>query len=238
VLVCTHATFRFAVDRFGVEAFDDRLIAVDEFHHVSANPDNKLGSQLGAFIARDKVHLVAMTGSYFRGDSEAVDVARYSDIRAVDPNGLAGVDILCGGFPCQDLSVAGKRAGLVGERSGLFWEIVRFADVLRPRWLVLENVPGLLSSNGGGDMATVIGALADLGYLGAWRVLDAQFVVIDEYGPIPKDDIAAGYDACLKSLPRLGFDRTFHEDGIGVWERVRPPELVPEAPLHCSGQHP
>lgn len=72
VLVCTHATFRFAIERFGVEAFDDRLIAVDEFHHVSANPDNVLGRQLGEFIARDKTHIVAMTGSYFRGDAEAV----------------------------------------------------------------------------------------------------------------------------------------------------------------------
>lgn len=72
VLVCTHATFRFAVEELGIETFDERLIAVDEFHHVSSNPDNVLGSQLGAFIARDKVHLVAMTGSYFRGDSEAV----------------------------------------------------------------------------------------------------------------------------------------------------------------------
>lgn len=72
VLVCTHATFRFAVEELGIEAFDNRLIAIDEFHHVSSNPDNKLGSQLGAFIARDKAHLVAMTGSYFRGDSEAV----------------------------------------------------------------------------------------------------------------------------------------------------------------------
>jgi len=72
VLVTTHATFRFAVDRFGIEVFDDRLIAVDEFHHVSANPDNKLGTHLGAFIARDRVHIVAMTGSYFRGDAEAV----------------------------------------------------------------------------------------------------------------------------------------------------------------------
>jgi len=72
VLVCTHATFRFAVDQFGVAAFDNCLIAVDEFHHVSANPDNKLGAQLGEFIARDKVHIVAMTGSYFRGDAEAV----------------------------------------------------------------------------------------------------------------------------------------------------------------------
>lgn len=84
VLVCTHATFRFAVDKFGVAAFDDRLIAVDEFHHVSANPDNKLGTHLGQFIARDKVHIVAMTGSYFRGDAEAVlaptDEARFDTV--------------------------------------------------------------------------------------------------------------------------------------------------------------
>ncbi len=84
VLVCTHATFRFAVDRFGVDAFDNRLIAVDEFHHVSANPDNKLGAHLAEFIARDKVHIVAMTGSYFRGDAEPVlmphDEARFDTV--------------------------------------------------------------------------------------------------------------------------------------------------------------
>jgi superfamily II DNA or RNA helicase len=72
VLVCTHATFRFAVEKFGVEAFDDRLIAVDEFHHVSANPDSRLGDHVRQFMARDKAHLVAMTGSYFRGDAESV----------------------------------------------------------------------------------------------------------------------------------------------------------------------
>ena len=71
-LVCTHATFRFAVDELGIEPFDDCLIAVDEFHHVSANPDNRLGAQLGQFMSRDKAHIVAMTGSYFRGDAEAV----------------------------------------------------------------------------------------------------------------------------------------------------------------------
>lgn len=84
VLVCTHATFRFAVEKFGVAAFDDRLIAVDEFHHVSANPDNKLGTHLGQLIARDKLHIVAMTGSYFRGDAEAVlspiDEARFDTV--------------------------------------------------------------------------------------------------------------------------------------------------------------
>jgi hypothetical protein len=72
VLVCTHATFRFAVEEYGVAAFNDRLIAVDEFHHVSSNPDNVLGNQLTQLIAAGSAHLVAMTGSYFRGDTVAV----------------------------------------------------------------------------------------------------------------------------------------------------------------------
>ena len=71
-LVCTHATFRFAMEKFGPEVFDDRLIAVDEFHHISANPDNRLGEHIRQLMLRDKIHLVAMTGSYFRGDAEAV----------------------------------------------------------------------------------------------------------------------------------------------------------------------
>ena len=84
VLITTHATFRFAVDKFGVESFDDRLIAVDEFHHVSANPENKLGVHLGGFISRDRVHLIAMTGSYFRGDTVAIlspsDEAKFENV--------------------------------------------------------------------------------------------------------------------------------------------------------------
>jgi hypothetical protein len=98
VLVCTHATFRFAVDQFGVEAFDDRLIAVDEFHHVSANPDNKLGQHLGQFIARDRTHIVAMTGSYFRGDAEAVlgpgDEAKFDTFTYTYYQQLNGYDYL------------------------------------------------------------------------------------------------------------------------------------------------
>lgn len=98
VLVCTHATFRFAVDQFGIEKFDDRLIAVDEFHHVSANPDNKLGLHLGQFIARDKVHIVAMTGSYFRGDAEAVlspqDEAKFDTVTYTYYEQLNGYEYL------------------------------------------------------------------------------------------------------------------------------------------------
>ena len=71
-LVCTHATFRFAFEKLGAAAFDDRLIAVDEFHHVSSNEDNRLGDYVHQLIERGKAHLVAMTGSYFRGDAAAV----------------------------------------------------------------------------------------------------------------------------------------------------------------------
>jgi DNA (cytosine-5)-methyltransferase 1 len=82
--------------------------------------------------------------------------------------------IITGGFPCQDLSVAGKRAGLGGSRSGLFWEICRLLDETRAQNFILENVPGLLSSNQGADMAVVLEALVERGYRIAYRVLDAQ----------------------------------------------------------------
>ena len=98
VLVCTHATFRFAVDKFGVERFDNRLIAVDEFHHVSADPDSKLGQHLGAFIVRDKVHVVAMTGSYFRGDAMPVlspeDEAKFETVTYTYYEQLNGYEFL------------------------------------------------------------------------------------------------------------------------------------------------
>jgi DNA (cytosine-5)-methyltransferase 1 len=82
--------------------------------------------------------------------------------------------IITGGFPCQDLSVAGKRAGLAGERSGLFWEIARLVEETQTEYFIIENVPGLLSSNAGKDFGVVIGTMADLGYSLGWRVLDAQ----------------------------------------------------------------
>ncbi len=99
----------------------------------------------------------------------------FNDVREVGQHNLADVDVLTAGFPCQDLSVAGKRAGLEGARSGLFWEVVRILGELRPTWFVLENVPGLFSSNAGRDFAVVLNALDELGYGVAWRVLNSQF---------------------------------------------------------------
>lgn len=109
------------------------------------------------------------------------DVPRHDDVTtAIDwaeSEGLRGsVDIVCGGFPCQDVSVAGRRAGLAGERTGLFWDALAFAKAVEARWVVLENVPGLLSSNQGRDFGVVLTALADAGYgYIEWRVLDSQF---------------------------------------------------------------
>ena len=82
--------------------------------------------------------------------------------------------IITAGFPCQDLSVAGLRKGLDGKRSGLFWEIIRIIDETHPKFVILENVPGLLSSKRGQDMGIVITALVDRGYGVCWRVLDSQ----------------------------------------------------------------
>ena len=84
------------------------------------------------------------------------------------------VDLICGGFPCQDLSVAGKRAGLDGERSGLWFEFHRILSELRPAFCLIENVPGLLSSNSGRDFGIVLGGLDELGYVVGWAILDSQ----------------------------------------------------------------
>ena len=109
------------------------------------------------------------------------DAKHFTDVTKVTGDDLRAAGfipsrgIITGGFPCQDLSVAGKRSGLAGKRSGLYWEIIRLVEELSPAYLVLENVPGLLSSNGGRDMGTVIGALSTRGYGVSWRVLDAQY---------------------------------------------------------------
>lgn len=95
------------------------------------------------------------------------------DIR--ESRNLPPIDILTGGFPCQDLSVAGRRKGLSGSRSGLFFELVRILEESRPQWFVFENVPGLLSSNQGRDMGVVLSSLVECGYGVAWRILNSRY---------------------------------------------------------------
>lgn len=160
VLVCTHATFRFAVDKFGVEAFDDRLIAVDEFHHVSANPDNKLGIHLGDFITRDRVHIVAMTGSYFRGDAEAVlapqDEGRFESVTYTYYEQLNGYQYL------KQLDI------------GYFFYSDSYADdilkILNPTEKTIIHIPNVNSRESTKDKIKEVEHIIE--ELGAWQGTD------------------------------------------------------------------
>jgi len=160
VLVCTHATFRFAVEELGVEGFDDRLIAVDEFHHVSSNPDNKLGSQLGQFMARDKVHLLAMTGSYFRGDAEPVlapgDEAKFEPVTYTYYEQLNGYEYL------KSLEI------------GYFFYTGRYLDaiktVLDPAFKTIVHIPSVNSRESTKDKHKEVEEIMDA--LGVWKGAD------------------------------------------------------------------
>lgn len=97
----------------------------------------------------------------------------FHDARAIEPESLPDIDLICGGFPCQSFSIAGKRGGFADARGTLFFEIARIAVVKRPAYLLLENVPGLLSHDKGRTFATILGALSELGYDVAWQVLNS-----------------------------------------------------------------
>jgi len=162
VLVSTHATFRFAVDELGVEAFDDRLIAVDEFHHVSVHPDNRLGSQVGAFMARDKAHIVAMTGSYFRGDAEAVlapqDEERFDTVTYTYYEQLNGYQHL------KSLDI------------GYFFYTGRYLDaimkVLDPALKTIVHIPNVNARESLQDKYREVEEIMD--GLGIWKGVDAD----------------------------------------------------------------
>ena len=100
------------------------------------------------------------------------DVPIFDDVTTLDAQDAGPIDIICGGFPCQDLSLAGKGAGIGGSRSRLFYEIIRLAEEIRPRWLLLENVSALL----GRGMEVVLGEIAALGYDAQWHCLPASAI--------------------------------------------------------------
>ena len=143
-----------------MEAFDDRLIAVDEFHHVSVNPDNKLGSHLGQFIARDKTHIVAMTGSYFRGDAEPVlmpnDEAKFETVTYTYYEQLNGYEHL-------------KRLDI-----GYFFYTGSYADdmlkVLDPDEKTIIHIPNVNSRESTKDKVKEVEHI--IGELGEWQGTD------------------------------------------------------------------
>ena len=127
--------------------------------------------------------LPVSSGDHGAAAASASDHSHTPKYSTSSPKYLPPVDIITAGFPCQDVSVAGARAGLAGARSGLFHEIIRIVTEMReatdgryPQYVVLENVPGLTSSNRGWDFAVVLDQLAECGALDiAWRILDAQW---------------------------------------------------------------
>lgn len=160
VLVCTHATFRFAVEKFGIEKFDGRLIAVDEFHHVSADPESRLGQHLGQLIARDKVHIIAMTGSYFRGD--AVPVLAPQDEEKFDTVTYTYYEQLNGYEYLKSLDI------------GYFFYSGPYADdilkVLNPAEKTIIHIPSVNSRESTKDKIREVEHIIE--ELGAWQGTD------------------------------------------------------------------
>ncbi|MEG9884122.1 MAG: DEAD/DEAH box helicase [Hyphomicrobiales bacterium] len=242
VLLCTHATFRFSVERFGVEAFDYRLIAIDEFHHVSANPDNRLGDHLKRLIARGKVHIVAMTGSYFRGDAEPVlspeDEAKFDTVTYTYYEQLNGYEYL-------------KRIE-IGHYfySGAYADSI--LDVLDPTEKTIIHIPNVNSRESTKDKIREVEHI--LGQLGEWqgadpetgfqlvktsqgRVLKIADLVDDD--PVKRERVAAALKdpACNKDsdyvdmiialgMAKEGFDWIWCEHALTVGYRSSLTEIV------------
>jgi len=103
------------------------------------------------------------------------DVPCHGDFTTIGADDYGSIDLLVGGTPCQSFSVAGLRGGLDDDRGNLALEFLKLAQRKRPKWLVWENVPGVLSSNGGRDFGSILGGLVECGYGFAYRVLDAQY---------------------------------------------------------------
>ena len=103
------------------------------------------------------------------------DVPLHGDFTTIGADQYGPIDLLVGGTPCQSFSIAGLRGGLDDDRGNLALEFLRLAQRTRPKWLVWENVPGVLSSNGGRDFGAILGGMVELGYGFAYRVLDAQY---------------------------------------------------------------
>jgi len=159
-LVCTHATFRFAVEALGLDAFDDRLIAIDEFHHVSVDEANVLGGQLKELLNRAKVHVVAMTGSYFRGDTANVlspeDEARFATVTYTYYEQLNGYEYL--------------KALNLGYwfYSGSYLETI--GEVLDPKLKTIVHIPNVNSSASSTDKYAEVNEI--MGVLGEWQGRD------------------------------------------------------------------
>ena len=242
ILICTHATFRFALDRFGTEAFDNRLLAIDEFHHVSANPENKLGAHLTRLIARDKTDMVAMTGSYFRGDAEAVlsleNEARFKTVTYTwyeQLNGYSHLKSLDMGYHFY---------------AGAWADSIR--KVLNPEEKTILHIPNVNSRESSGDKYGEVDQILDM--IGTWegtddktgfhqvRTKDGKIIKIADLvdnNPVKRDRVSAALkDPAQKNnrdhvdiiialgMAKEGFDWIWCEHALTVGYRASMTEIV------------
>ncbi len=152
----------------------------------------------------------------------------FEDARKIVPEELPDIDLICGGFPCQSFSIAGKRGGFEDARGTLFFEIARIARIKRPKYLLLENVPGLLSHDGGRTFATILITLSELGYDVCWQVLNSanfgvpqsrkRVFIIGYLREKSSGEIQAFTEANPKTIvQKLGGrqgDRVYDQDGL------------------------
>lgn len=152
----------------------------------------------------------------------------YEDATKIDPAGLPDIDLICAGFPCQSFSVAGKRLGFADTRGTLFFEVARIAREKRPAFLLLENVPGLLSHDGGRTFETILSTLVEMGYHPEWCVLNSKYFGVpqqrrrlyivghrDERGAGEVFPLAGGHAEDLKQLiPGPQGARVYSTDGV------------------------
>ena len=131
------------------------------------------GHECVAFCEIDKYARQSYKAIYdTEGEEELHDITKWTDEHVRQFIRDRGhIDCICGGFPCQSFSIAGKRGGFDDTRGTLFFEIMRIADIVRPRYLFLENVKGLLNHDGGSTFETILNTLDEFGYDAEWQVL-------------------------------------------------------------------
>ena len=160
------------------------------------------------------------------------EVRRYKDVREVGKHNLEPVDVICGGFPCQDVSLAGLRKGLEGKRSTLWSEFHRIICEIRPRWVVIENVRGLFTSDDGRFFAKILRELSDIGFDAEWQIIRA-----DQFGLRHKRErvYIIAYPNSSISNCNVGDRRIFSEwqENQGEWGSnwveliIHPSEVAP-----------
>lgn len=159
------------------------------------------------------------------------DVQKANDICKLDPNTLPKAEVWCGGFPCQDISVArgaSQRLGLDGARSGLFYQYARLLDVCKPEVVIIENVAGLFNSNGGRDFGVIIQRMTSMGYAVAWRLLNSRYFGVPQSRP-------RVYMCCWHMNPHKAIEAMFDPQGAFVPENERL-DFIEQSTPH--GQYP